>query len=120
MQNSETFDVRVDQHINDNNMIFGRYSYNNTNTVNPGGLPAVNGIVPDGGITAPELVQNAMGNYVHIFKPTLLLELKGAYTRINLQTVLGNNGKNLSTQFGLAGANIDSTTTGLTQQVCRI
>ncbi len=116
-QHSETFDVRVDHRINDTNMIFGRYSYNNTNTVNPGGLPAVGNIIPDGGVTAPELVQNAMGNYVHIFKPTLLLEVKGAYTRINLQTLLGNNGKNLSTQFGLAGANIDSTTTGLTQQL---
>jgi outer membrane receptor protein involved in Fe transport len=113
-QNSETFDVRVDQHINDNNNIFGRYSYNNTHTVNPGGLPAVNGIVPDGGITAPELVQNAMGNFTHIFNPSLLLELKAAYTRIDLDTTLANNGKNLSTQFGLAGANIDSTTSGLT------
>ena len=101
-QNSETFDVRVDQRINDNNNIFGRYSYNNTQTVNPGGLPAVNGIVPDGGITAPELVQNAMGNFTHIFTPSVLLELKAAYTRIDLDTTLANNGKNLSTQFGLA------------------
>ena len=113
-QNSDTFDVRLDQHINDKNNIFGRYSYNNTHTINPGGLPAVNGIVPDGGINAPERVQNTMGNFTHIFSPSLLLELKGAYTRINLNTTLANKGKNLSTQFGLAGANIDSTTSGLT------
>jgi outer membrane receptor protein involved in Fe transport len=115
-QNAETFDARIDQRINDNNNLFGRYSYNNTHTVNPGGLPAVGGIVPDGGITAPEVVQNAMGNFTHIFNPSLLLEVKAAYTRINLDTVWGNSGKNLSEQFGLAGANIDSTTTGLTLQ----
>ena len=113
-QNSESFDLRVDQHINDNNSFFVRYSYNNTHTVNPGNLPAVNGIIPDGGITSPELVQNVQGNYIHIFNPSLLLELKAAYTRINLLTQWGNQGKNLSTQFGLAGANLDSSTTGLT------
>lgn len=113
-QNSETFDIRIDDHLNDSNSFFGRYSYNNTHTENPGNLPVVNGIVPDGGITSPELVQNAQGNYIHIFNPSLLLELKGAYTRINLLTQWGNQGKNLSTQFGLGGANLDSSTTGLT------
>jgi len=55
-----------------------------------------------------------MGNFTHIFNTSLLLELKGAYTRIDLDTKLANNGQNLSTKFGLAGANIDSTTSGLT------
>jgi outer membrane receptor protein involved in Fe transport len=120
VQNSETFDVRADHRINDNNSMFVRYSYNNTHTVNPGFLPTttVDGtsIVPDGGITAPELVQNVLGNFTHIFSPSLLLELKSAYTRIDLDTTLANNGKNLSTQFGLAGANYNSATTGLTLQ----
>ena len=119
-QTSETFDVRVDHHINDNNNVFARYSYNNTHTFNPGFLPNATvdstNIVPDGGVTAPELVQNAQGNFTHIFSPSLLLELKTAYTRINLNTTLANNGKNLSTLFGLAGANYDSTTSGLTLQ----
>jgi len=114
VQNSETFDLRADHRFNDNNTAFVRYSYNNTHTVNPGNLPAANGIIPDGGVIAPELVQNVLGNYTHLFSPTLLLELKGAYTRINLNTTLGNNGKDVSTQFGLTGANYNSLTSGLT------
>jgi outer membrane receptor protein involved in Fe transport len=120
VQNSETFDARADHRINDNNSIFVRYSYNNTHTVNPGYLPTATvdstSIVPDGGITAPELVQNVLGNFTHIFSPSLLLELKSAYTRIDLDTTLANNGKNLSTLFGLGGANYNSATTGLTLQ----
>jgi hypothetical protein len=117
-QHSESFDVRVDHNISNKDALFARYSYNNTYTENPGNLPAVNGIYPDAAINSPEVVQNALGNYTHIFTPEMLLEVKAAYTRINLLTKLGNEGKNVSSDFGITGADLPGSglggTTGLT------
>jgi hypothetical protein len=117
-QFSTTYDIRVDHRLSDNDTFFARYSYNLTNTYIPGDLPAVNGIQPSGNVfgfqgNAHEVPQNAQLNYIHIFNPKLLLELKTGYTRfVNNSTPL-NYGHNYSQQFGMPGVNVSDVTSGL-------
>jgi hypothetical protein len=82
-QNSNTFDVRIDQHINDRNTLYGRYSYNYTDSINASTYPAstVNGAVfTPGGTEAKQPEDNLSLDYAHVFRPTLVLDLKAGYT----------------------------------------
>lgn len=45
-QNSTTADGRLDHRFNDNNTIFGRWTYNNVSTATPSALPNVGGVDP--------------------------------------------------------------------------
>ena len=108
-------DARVDEHFNPNNLFFARYSINNTNTDTPGPFPEVNGIFPGGNVygedgTAQQQEQNIDMDYTHIFTPSVLLELKAGYTRINNASLPLNYGNSLSTQLGLPGANYSDPT----------
>ena len=38
-----------------------------------------------------------MLDYIHIFSPTLVMELKDGFTRLNIATLSANQGTNLST-----------------------
>jgi len=104
-QDANTADIRIDQHINDRNTLYGRYSYNLTNTNNGGTfsggkLPTVNGTVFNmGGTYAQQPEDNLSLDYTHIFRPNLILDLKAGYTYsknfnaandpVNDQTILG-------------------------------
>jgi len=89
-QFSHIFDVRVDYHFSDRDTLFARYSFNDVSTYTPGNLPNVSingktfgssdmpGLVGGPGF---ERAQNLGFDYVHVFRPELLLELKVAYVR---------------------------------------
>ncbi len=103
-------DARVDEHLSQSDLIFARYSINNTATNTPGPFPEVNGIFPGGSVysedgTAQQQEQNIDVDYTHVFTPNVLLELKTGYTRINNASFPLNYGNALSTSFGLTGAN---------------
>ena len=85
-QFSHTFDVRVDHRFSDRDTLFARYSFNDVNTYTPGNLPdvSINGKTfgpsnPPGitGGAALERGQNLGLDYVHVFRPDLLLKLQG-------------------------------------------
>jgi hypothetical protein len=101
-QNANTADIRIDQHINDRNTLYGRYSYNLTNTFNGGTFPSMTingGVFNVGGTSAVQPEDNLSLDYTHIFKPNLILDLKAGYTYsknfaapndpLNDQTLLG-------------------------------
>ncbi|MDR3714369.1 MAG: carboxypeptidase regulatory-like domain-containing protein [Puia sp.] len=117
-QFSHTGDIRLDQHFNDKNTFFARYTINDVTTFTPGLFPAVDGIQGGGnpdsypGLSL-ERAQNILLNYVHLFSTHLFLELKAGYTRVTINSNPLNYGKNVSTQFGITGANVDGIT-GLT------
>jgi hypothetical protein len=115
---ANTMDARVDHYFSQNDIFFARYTLNQIQTALPSPLPAVGGIEPGGNIaafdgTAKQWAHNAQLNYVHVFGPNLLLELKAAYTRINNSSYPLNYGQNLSQQFGLQGSNLSPATSGL-------
>ena len=53
-------------------------------------------------------------NEVHIFGPTLVLELRAGYERYALQSLPINYGKAISQQLGIPNANFDLQSSGLT------
>jgi hypothetical protein len=108
-QFSTTVDGRIDHHFNENNSLYARYTLNNVSTDIPNNLPSVNingTFVSPGsgpfGFSGParDVAHNGQLNYTHIFTPSLVLELKAAYTRINNFSNTPNAGTNASTLFG--------------------
>jgi hypothetical protein len=107
-QNSDTADIRIDQHINDRNTLYGRYSYNMTTTVNGPTYPSttVNGhTFTMGGVNAQQPEDNISLDYTHIYKPNLILDLKAGYT-YGKQAYLPSDDANAASDIGFnCGAN---------------
>ena len=95
--NSTTYDARIDHRFSDKDSGFFRFSYNPTFNSQPSLFPDVNGVTAGGGIfPGPSNAdsQSYMLDFVHIFSPTLVMELKGGFTRLNLLTASPDVGKN--------------------------
>ena len=122
-QFSTTVDARIDHRFNDTNLLYGRYTLNNVTTDIPDNLPAVNvggTLVSPGsgafGFSGPakDVAHNVQLNFTHIFSPTLLLELKTAYTRIDNSSNSSNAGTNPASLFGFpSNINFGPSATGL-------
>ena len=87
VQYANTYDGRVDYHINANNTLYGRFSYNKTDTTTPVGWPAttiasgVKKTYTKGLNINPITETNLALDYVHVFSPTTLFEAKASYLR---------------------------------------
>jgi len=119
-QNNDTFDVRGDGRLSNSDSLFLRYSFNNTHTVTPGSLPiAPSGINPvgDTGFSGPasQRAQAAQANYVHVFSPSLVMELKSGFSRLAVFSLPFNYGTNADTKLGIPGANVDNWSSGFGQ-----
>ena len=94
-QDDDSFDVRIDHRFDPNNLLFARYSYNNTTTVLPDSLPPVDGITPGGlGNTifpgsSRQKPQAAQVNFDHVFSPGLVLEAKSGEFFFHLKAANG-------------------------------
>jgi hypothetical protein len=99
-QNYNLYDARVDHKFNDHNLFFGRYSYNNVITFSPPQFGTVNGVEISGGRynfdgPATNGAQQYAFGFTHIFSPSLLLDLRAAFTRINNLSLPLNYGRNV-------------------------
>ncbi len=117
---AKTIDVRIDHRFSDKDSMFGRFTYNPTTTVYPTLYPQVkvDGITvnPGNGIYPGNSTENSqayMLDYIHIFSPTLVMELKDGFTRLNIATLSANQGTNLSNKFGIPGADVNKYVSGL-------
>jgi len=87
IQNANTYDGRIDYHINDRNTIFGRFSYNKTTTNGAGQLPEEQIVNGDSHLWSghesvnPVIDKNVALDYVHIFNPTTIFEAKASVAR---------------------------------------
>ncbi len=104
-QNSNTYDARIDHRFNDDNLLFGRFTYNTVNTFTPPGLGVVNGIQVSGGRydfdgPATDVAQQYAFGFTHIFTPSLLLDLRAGFTRINNLSLPLNYGKGVDQAIG--------------------
>jgi hypothetical protein len=111
-QNSNTYDARIDHKLNDRNLVFARFSYNNVDTYTPPNFGTVNGLQISGGRfnfdgPATDVAQQYALGYTHIFSPSLLLDLRAAFTRINNLSLPLNFGINADQTVGFA-ANMTS------------
>jgi len=114
-QFSTTWDGKIDHRFNGSNSMFGRYTYNGVTTTFGGLFPAVK----EAGVTvqpggnrgtypgpAKDNAQQAMLDYLHIFSPNLVMDLKAGYTYLNNTQYSLNYGKNISSAFGLPNSDI--------------
>ncbi len=109
-QFSNTYDARVDHKLNDQNLLFARFAYNNVSTFTPPSLGTVNGLQISGGRfnfdgPASDVAQQYATGYTHIFSPSLLLDLRAAFTRINNLSLPLNFGANADSTVGFPAAN---------------
>ena len=80
--NSDGIDLRLDQHFGDRDSAFARYSYLDTDQINPGpfqGIADGQASRPGNGATQ---AQNVAVSETHIFSPTLVNEARAGYSRI--------------------------------------
>ena len=87
-QNYNLYDARVDHRFNNNNLFFGRFSYNNVATFTPPAFGVVNGVEISGGRynfdgPATNVAQQYAFGFTHTFTPAVLVDLRAAFTRIN-------------------------------------
>ena len=123
IQNAYTADLRLDHHFNVANSVFLRLSYNPTKTTTPGILPpktvGTQTVYPVGITTGnypgtdDEKSKGFQLNYLHVFSPRLVLELKTGATAIQILEQTPNQGSNISTAFGIPNINISVNTSGL-------
>jgi hypothetical protein len=99
-----TFDIRIDQHFNEKNQMFGRYSYiNNTQHVPPpfSGV-ADGGSYGDG--TQKWDVYGVAVSYTHVFTPTLINEVRFGYGQEHTtRTPTTSDTLGIPAQFGIGG-----------------
>jgi hypothetical protein len=119
-QYSTVYDVRVDYHFNDKNLLFAKYIVNDVYTVSPGALPisTANGFAVDpqngnGFGVAPQLARNATLVYTHTFTPNLLMNIGAGWSFINNGSQPLNYGLNPNTKFGQPNVNISTLTSSL-------
>jgi hypothetical protein len=109
-----TVDGRIDQHFSPKDLFFARYAYNPVNTLIPESLPeTANGIFAGGKTStfpgpSSTTAQNLQLDYVHIFSPGLLLDLKASYTRVNIQSVPLNYDRGSAAKLGIPNVDIPS------------
>jgi hypothetical protein len=123
-QNSTTADGRIDHRFDDKNSLWGRFSYNKSHTVTPPGCPPVDGVYgncltgTNAGFPGPNDTNASafQANYVRIFSPTTIAEVKGGYMKIGIFSYPSNYRTNVSQTFGLPGVNIDDLASGLALQ----
>ncbi len=106
-----SFDGRVDQKVNDNDSFFVRYTFAKDVSFLPEALPL--GTPYGFGGTSTQPTQGVQLNYVHIFSPRVLLELRGGYSRYHISSLPVEYGKNLSQQIGLQNSNVNPDSSGL-------
>jgi hypothetical protein len=106
-QYSTDVDARVDHHFNANNSMWGRYILNRVTSINPGNLPpaklvgtslTINPSIDS--YNSLDFDYNGMLNYVHIFSPQLVLELKAGYSYNHNDSFGLNTGLNPNTALG--------------------
>jgi hypothetical protein len=99
-QNYNTYDARVDYKFNERNLFFGRYSYNKVDTFTPPNFGTVDGVQISGGSfycdgPATDAAQQYAFGFTHIFSPSLLMDLRAGFTRINNLSLPLNYGLNV-------------------------
>jgi hypothetical protein len=120
IQTAKTVDGRVDEHFSDKDTLFGHITYNGLYTLNPNNFPNVY-ISPATGALASPGASGALkvtpvvtsyagpnnedqyfvaGDYVHVFSPNLILNLKAGVMRSQILSYPANQATEISNKLG--------------------
>ena len=108
-----TSDGRVDHTFSAKDLFFARYAYNPVSTLVPEAFPqdTSTGIYPGGKTDqfpgpSTTTAQNVQLDYVHIFSPNLLLDLKTGFTRVAIVSLPLNYGTGAAEKLGIPNVSI--------------
>ena len=114
------FNTRLDYYVSPKTLIFGKFSYFNSNffTNNvfgaQGGGPPLGGIANSGNSNTH--TYNAMADYQYLFSPTLLQDFRFSFSRLYIQELQLDAGTDAATQAGIPNINLGTIyTSGLPQ-----
>lgn len=102
------FDYKVDHRFNANNETNFRFSHGNTQIFEPGVLPepAVGVGSPTGTNKSPH--RQFVAGWIHTLAANKINEAKFGFTRLNLQQLPINFGRDIATELGIPGSNTGS------------
>ena len=123
-QDTDQFDIRVDQNAGTGDRLFGKYSFDNSNLTSPGLLPSPANpgvsigpyLSANGTATASSVpLRNQSGtfSFTHVFSPTSVNEARIGVVRWNQRIEPLGNAFDTATQLGISGINIDNHSGGL-------
>ena len=102
--NTNTADLRIDQHFSDKDQAFFHYDYISSVRIVP---PPFTGVADGGNYNAGTEVYNVRGfalGYTHLFSPTLINEARLGYTRgHDFRVPAGASTMGIPEQYGIAG-----------------
>lgn len=122
IQQTDQFDLRLDQNLGTADRFFFRYGYDKSNQVSPGLIPSpANAGVPIGpylstgasGITTPLLTWSATLGYTKTFNPNTVLQAHFATVRWNADITPLGIAYNTAAALGIPGINISNQSGGL-------
>jgi hypothetical protein len=103
VQTSKLGDAKIEHHFGPNDTLYGRYSYNRTDTLTPAAFPAgPGGVVNSGFVAAPAPGNSNLGvhqvqfGYTHLFSPSLIVQLQTGMTYYYTNGTPFNYGQNLN------------------------
>ncbi len=102
--NSDGIDLRIDQHFSDRDSAFARYSYLDTDQLNPGPFQGI----ADGQASRPgngwTQAQNVAVSETHIFTSQLVNEVRAGYSRVvDIRRQPFANQLGIPAQYGIGG-----------------
>lgn len=103
---TDSFDVRIDQYAGAKDTIFGRVSFSQENRFTPGPFPGIaDGVTAVFGGNMTTTSANAAFSETHTFTPNTVNELLLGYSRIHsvILQLNGNDLSNIPAQFGIQG-----------------
>jgi Carboxypeptidase regulatory-like domain len=123
-QRTDQFDIRLDQNLGKSDRFFFKYSYDNTNLIQPGNLPSpANAGVPispflsaDGtnsAITVPLKNWSVTLNYTKVLSTSVVNEARMGVVRWNQYILPLGNEFNTADAIGIKGININDKSGGL-------
>lgn len=123
-QRTDQFDVRLDQNLGTSDRLFFKYSYDNSDQVEPGLLPSpANAGVPiapylsangsETATTSPLFNQSVTLGYTKSLNSTMINEAHFAVVRWNLNITPLGNPYDTATAIGIPGININNKSGGL-------
>ena len=103
------FNTRFDHSFSEKDLLFGRFSYDNSHQFSPSGLPTFGGGTSGNQSTVNygTRARNAAASETHIFTPNKINEVTFGYNRVFNTIVSYGEGKNASDLFGIPGSNVN-------------
>jgi len=121
-QDTDQFDVRIDQNLNASDRLFFKYSFDQTEQITPGtirtadsGVATVGPYIGTGGkgTRTPLRTQSGTLGYSHVFTPATLLEAHAAIVRWRAEVTPLGAAYDSATALGIPGINYNALSGGL-------